>query len=157
MAVMRFSYQPEPLTAAPPPSLPVTTAARWRPLIPVRVMGPTGKYYDYGHALLDTAADDCVFPFDLVQRLAVQLRPFSGHGVRWRGQHHALRFGDVELEIAADGMVWQWPAVIGFSPAPIRYPILGQAGCLQFFDAKFFGADLAVELEVNRAYPGTHT
>ena len=54
-------------------------------------------------------------------------------------------------------MVWQWPAVIGFSPAPIRYPILGQAGCLQFFDAKFFGADLAVELEVNRAYPGTHT
>ena len=50
-----------------------------------------------------------------------------------------------------------WSAVIGFSPAPIHYAILGQAGCLQFFDARFLGAGLAIELEVNQAYPGTQT
>jgi hypothetical protein len=85
------------------------------------------------------------------------LRPHAGHGVRWRGQLHPLRFGEVELQFAADGLVWQWPAVVGFSPAPIRYPILGQAGCLQFMDARFLGADLAVELEINQTYPGTQT
>ena len=44
---------------------------------------------------------------------------------------------------------------INFSPAAIRYPILGQGGCLQFLDAKFFGLDQVVTLEPNPSYPGT--
>ena len=139
MALMRFPYEPEPLTGPPAPSLPPTAITRWRPLMPVRIIGPQGFFQDYELAVLDPAADDTVFPFGLVKALGISLRPFSGHGVRWRGQLHALRFGDVELEIAADGMVWRWPAVVGFSPAPMRHPILGQAGCLQFMDARFLG------------------
>jgi hypothetical protein len=155
MAVMRFSYQPEPLGGPSPASLPATAAFRWRPLIPIKIIGPAGLYRDYGLAILDPAADDTILPIHLVQRLGIALRPLTRHGVRWRGQLHPLRFGDVELQVAANGSVWQWPAIVGFSPAPIRYPILGQAGCLQFFDARFFGADLEVELETTRNFPGT--
>jgi hypothetical protein len=62
----------------------------------------------------------------------------------------------VELELSDDtGAVWRWPAVVGFSPAPMRYPILGTCGCLQFFDPRFRGEDRIVEIETNRSYPGT--
>lgn len=77
--------------------------------------------------------------------------------MRWRGQLHPLRFARVELELADDNTVLRWPAVVGFSPAPIRYPILGQAGCLHFMHACFLGADLAIELNSNHTYPGTQT
>jgi hypothetical protein len=61
----------------------------------------------------------------------------------------------VELVLDDGSSVWRWQTVVGFSPAPIRYPILGTAGCLQFIDARFRGADQIVELESNRLYPGT--
>ncbi len=35
------------------------------------------------------------------------------------------------------------------------YPILGNAGCLQYFDTRFLGADLTMELDANWKYPGT--
>jgi hypothetical protein len=37
------------------------------------------------------------------------------------------------------------PASVGFSPAAIRSPLLGLAGCLEFFDTCFRGADRIVE------------
>jgi hypothetical protein len=121
------------------------------------VFGPTGLSDGFYRAILDTVADDTVFPIDLARRLGVRLHPLSGHGLRWRGQLHPLRFGDIELSITDSVSVWHWPAVVAFSPAPIRYPILGQAGFLQFMDARFLGADLAVELEANRTYPGAQS
>ena len=33
----------------------------------------------------------------------------------------------------------EWPAWVGFTPASFAYPILGFAGCLQFFTATFHG------------------
>jgi hypothetical protein len=105
--------------------------------------------------VVDPAADDTVFPLDTATRIGAILRPDSGHRVRWRGQLHPLRFGDVELVLSTNGTSFRWPAVVGFSPAALRYPILGQAGCLQFFDARFLGVDLVVELEANPSYPGT--
>jgi hypothetical protein len=153
--MLRFPYRDEPLLGPAPPSLPAGTLARSRPLIPVTILGRPGLLRDFGRAVVDPAADDCVFPLDTAQRIGIRLRPDTGHRVRWRGQLHPLRFGDVELLLTDDGSLWRWPAVVGFSPAPIRYPILGQAGFLQFIDAKFLGADRQVELETNREYPGT--
>jgi hypothetical protein len=125
-------------------------------LIPFRVYGPTCLFRDYQRAILDTGADDTVVPLDLAAALGVTLLPDAGFGLRWRGQPYPLRFGDVELELAAgSGAAWRWPATVGFSPAPIRYPILGNSGCLCFIDALFRGDDRAVELHTNRAYPGT--
>lgn len=152
--MMRFPYQDELLTGPPPPSLPASANVRSRPLVPVTIFGPGGLFRDFGRAVLDPAADDTVFPIDTAQRLGIQLRPDSGHRVRWRGQLHPLRFGDAELVLTDNIVVWRWSAVVGFSPAPLRYPILGQAGCLQFIDVNFLGADRIVEMEINRTFAG---
>jgi hypothetical protein len=148
-------YQDEPLTGPPPPSLPAAAKVRWRPLIPVTIIGPTGKRRFFPRALLDPGADDTVFPLAVVSILGVALKPDIGHGLRWRGQGFSLRFGDVTLQLSDGLQVWLWPAVVGFSPAPVRYPILGLAGCLQFLDANYRGEDRMVELEMNRSFPGT--
>jgi hypothetical protein len=87
--------------------------------------------------------------------LGAVLHPDLGSRIRWRGQAYPLRFGDVELQIADDTSVWQWSAIVAFSPAPIAYPILGNCGFLQFFDARFRGADLVAELQTNRTFNGT--
>jgi hypothetical protein len=104
--------------------------------------------------VVDPAADDTIIPLDTAARVGALLRPDTGHRVRWRGQLHPLRFGDVEL-ILDDGIsVLRWPAVVGFSRAPVRYPVLGQGGCLHFIDVKFFGVDQVVTLEANPSFPG---
>src|ERR1700676_3301195 len=100
MAVtMRFPYQDEALGGASPPSLPAGATLRWRPLIPITIAGPPGRFHDFPRALLDTGADDTIFPFALAQQLGIALLPHKGHGVRWRGQLHPLRFGNVELAL----------------------------------------------------------
>ena len=154
--MLRFPYLPEPLLGPPPPSLPAGAFVRCRPLVPVRVVGPPGQSRFFPRALLDTGSDDTIFPLDLVPLLGIALRADSGQGVRWRGQRFPLRFGDAELEMSDEsGAVWRWPALVGFSAAPMRYPLLGNAGCLQFMDALFLGKTQLVELETNDAFPGT--
>jgi hypothetical protein len=153
----RFPYQPEPLHGPLPPSLPPGTTVRWRPLAPVAMLGPTALVRRFSRALLDSGADDTSFPLDTVTRLNVPLISDMGQRVRWRGQVYSLRFGPVELELSDGQSTWRWRAVVGFSPAPISYPILGTGGYLQFMDARFLGADLVVELETNRLYSGTRT
>lgn len=155
--MLRFPYQGELLTGPAPPSLPVGATARWRPLVPVEVFGPTGLFEKFARAVVDPAADDTVFPLDVARLIGVVLRADTGHRVRWRGHLHALRFGDAELVLEDGAGVWRWPAVVGFSPAPILYPILGTAGCLQFMDARFRGAHRLVELETNPTFPGVVT
>jgi hypothetical protein len=49
----------------------------------------------------------------------------------------------------------EWTGWVGFTPVLSNYALLGFAGCLQFFDATFYGALEEVELIVNRLYPGT--
>ncbi len=152
--MLSFPYQGEPITGPTPPSLPSGATIRWRPLVPVRVIGPGGRSLLFTRAVFDPCADDTVLPLSLVTVLGIALRPDSGHVVRWRGQAHSLRFGDVELELADDkGEVWRWPAVVSRSAAPMRYPILGTCGCLQFFDAQFRGEDRIVKIEANPSYP----
>jgi hypothetical protein len=152
-----FPYQDEPLTGPGPPSLPAGATVRWRPLVPVTVVGPTGLMRSFSRAVADPGADDTVFPLDTAQRIGARLLPETGHQVRWRGQAHPLRFGDVDLVLDDGSAVWRWRAVVGFSPAPLRYPILGNSGCLQFFEVRFRGAALVVEFEINPSYPGTNS
>ncbi len=155
--MLRFAYQEELLSGPVPPSMPANSVVRYRPLVPITIIGPGNASFSFERALLDTGSDDSVFPIDVAKRLGIRLKPLTGHGMRWRGLFHAIRFGDVDLALSDTISIWQWGAVIGFSPAPIRYPILGQAGFLQYFGARFLGADLAVELEINRDFPGSCT
>jgi hypothetical protein len=153
--MLEFPSQDEPLSGPPPPSLPGTATVRWRPLVPVTIIGPTGRRRFFARAVLDPGADDTVFPVAVAGLLTVPFRTDTGHGLRCRGQAYSLRFGDVELELSDGSQDWRWPAVIAFSQAPLRYPILGLSGCLQYFDARYRGEDRIVQLETNRAYPGT--
>ena len=153
--MLQFPYEPVPLTGVPPASLPSTATARWRPFVPVTIVGPTGVSRYFKRALVDPGADDTVFPLDIVTRLHVVLRPDTGHRLRWRGQLYPLRYGDVELQLAESGTVYRWTAVVCFSNAPIPYRILGYAGCLEFFDVTFRGADRLVDIEPNPSYAGT--
>lgn len=153
--MLQLPYQSEPLGGPPPPSIPPASTVRWRPLVPITLIGPTGIRRYFARALLDTGADDSVFCSASAALVGVSLRPVSGHGVRWRGQRYPMRFGDVQLKISDGNHTLQWRAVIAFSPAPIRYPILGLAGCLQFLDATFQGDGNLVEIRPNSLFPGT--
>lgn len=152
--MLQFPYEPVPFTGTAPPSLPTTTA-HWRPFAPVTIIGPTGVSRHFKRALIDPGADDTVFPLDLVSVLHVSLRPDTGHRLRWRGQLYPLRFGQVALQLSESSTAYRWRAIVCFSNAPIPYRILGNAGCLEFFDVTFRGADRLTELEPNQSYAGT--
>jgi hypothetical protein len=70
---------------------------------------------------------------------------------------HPLRFGAVRLELDDGQETWSWPALVGFSPAPIRYPLLGQTGCLEFMNGNFRGEDKVLLLDTVPSYLGTIT
>ncbi len=106
--MLHFPYQDEPLAGPAPPSLAVGAVIRWRPLVPVDIVGTAGMVQHFGRAVLDPAADDTVFPLVTAGWIRVVLRSDTGHRVRWRGQVHALRFGDVELSLDDSHSVWQW-------------------------------------------------
>ncbi|HTU91552.1 MAG TPA: hypothetical protein VMF69_15825 [Gemmataceae bacterium] len=101
------------------------------------------------------AAGSCTQCPILSYWIGTTLRPDTGHRIRWRGQFHPLRFADTELELDDGSGKCRWPAIVAFSPAPMTYPLLGLAGCLEFFDARFRSADRLAELEKNRVYPGS--
>jgi hypothetical protein len=152
--MLRFPYLEEPILGSPPPSLPPSARERWRPLVPVTVHGPAGGSLGFGRALLDSGADDTLFPLDVATQLGVVLLPATGHAMRWRGQPHLLRYGQVELELMDAGAnSLRWPAIVAFTPVSVRYPLLGVAGCLEYLDAKFLGKDRMVELEANDLLP----
>lgn len=152
--ILRFPYLDEPLYASPPPSMPDDAQRRWRPLIPISVQGPSGRSVAFGRALVDPGADDTVLPLEIAELLAVSFYPATSHSLRWRGQRYSLRYGDVTLELVDDdGTVLAWPAVVAFTAAPVRYPLLGICGCLEFLDVTFRGADRLIELEPNASFP----
>ncbi len=124
-----------------------------RPYVSVRIRGPAAARR-LKHALLDAGSQDTLFPAELAERLGIVLGG-EQQAIRWRGQRFAVEFQIVELEIAEGGTVWRWRARAGFTPAPLAYALIGQRGCLEFLDATFRGADQVVELDTNRAFPGT--
>ena len=126
-----------------------------RPMLAVRLFGPTRRWRDFRRAIVDSGADDTIFPADAATLIVAILAPASGHSVQWRGTAYPLRFARIELELAADGLVYRWPAVAAFSSAPLPYPLLGNTAFLEYFDATFFGADHMLAIEPNASYPGS--
>ena len=149
---MRFPYH---LIRVGRPAL--ALGGRWvrpQPLIHVSLVGPAAARPVLG--VLDTAADDTVFPDYVAARIGIDLTGApvgSSSGVG--GISAPLRYAQVKLRVAGGGEFREWPAWVGFSPVPMRYPMLGFAGFLQFFAATFHGDREEVELTINRLYPGT--
>jgi hypothetical protein len=152
--MMRFPYRPHLLKQPPPPTLPAGSTARLRPMVAVRLIGPAGRWRDFRRAIIDSGADDTLFPADAATLIGASLMPGLGHSVLWRGPSYPLRFGRVELEVSGGGLVYRWPAIVGFCSAPLTYPLLGNTAFLEFFNATFQGADHVLELDPNSAFPG---
>jgi hypothetical protein len=124
-----------------------------RPLVPVRIRGPaTARRFRV--ALMDTGSVATVFPADAAPLIGVVLGGRQQQ-LRWRGQSYPIEFQTVELELEQGGIIWRWRALVGFSSAPLAYPLLGLQGCLEFMDARFRGADQVLELETARLFPGS--
>src|SRR5438309_424991 len=129
----------------------LSLGGRWvrpKPIIGVTVIGPADGRIVQGH--LDTASDDTVFPEAMAAKLGIDLTnapvgEASGVGMA----SVPLRFAEVTLRIANGGERREWPAWVGFTSVPIRRPLLGFAGCLQFFSATFLGDREEVDLTVN--------
>ncbi len=84
----------------------------------------------------------------------ISARPPTGTGSGVGSRGLPLRYAPVTLRLTDGQEFREWPAWVGFTPAALVYPILGFAGCLQFFTSTFHGDTEEVELTVNRLYPG---
>ena len=151
--MLQFPYLEELLTGPAPYSLPASVNFRYRPLVPLTIAGPLRRR-TVNRAVVDTGSDDTVFPLDTMLLIGAVALPDRGHRIVWGGKRYHLQFAQVRLVLADDTSTYSWPATVAFSPAPLRYPLLGVASCLQYFDARFLGADRTLELEANWTYPG---
>ena len=156
---LTFPYVAVPIRGAVvPPALPPGATERWRPFIDLRLINPTnGRSISIHQAVVDSGADDTVFPDYAFYRLGLATFPTAPptHAMIWRGTRHTLQFARVGLELF-DGVVrCQWTATVAFSPAPLPHALLGQTGCLEFFNYTGRGADRVSVLEPIPAFPGT--
>jgi hypothetical protein len=149
---MRFPYHLFPTQQAV-----VSLGGRWvrpRPLVFVTLVGPSGVFVK--RALLDTAADDTVFPDAAAVTAGLDLTNAPvGEASGVGAAPVVVRYAAVELRLTDGQEFRRWPAWVGFTAERLKQPLLGFAGCLQFFGALFRGDREEVELEVNALYPGT--
>ncbi len=147
-----FPYQPFRV------SRPIVSLAgrteRPRPIILVSVTGPVATQVD--DALLDTGADDTVFPDVIAARIGIDLSNAPAGSAGGVGQApFAIRYAEVTFRITDGKEQREWKAWVGFTSAPLRQPLLGFAGFLQFFTTTFYGDREEVELAVNTTYLGS--
>jgi hypothetical protein len=125
----------------------------YRPLIPIRVIGPTGVQVVLG--LVDTGSDVTVLPSFLLPIIgaafnAEESAVFRGVG----GQEVTAHYSSVHLALDhADGS-YRWPATIGFLDGR-DVAILGYSGFLEHFQATFNSERHRLTLKPNKHFPGT--
>ncbi|MFO0929195.1 MAG: aspartyl protease family protein [Gemmataceae bacterium] len=126
---------------------------RPRPLVDVTLLGPSGSKVVM--ALLDTGADDSVFPERVAMSIGIDPSTVPHHTMAGVGSPpQVIAYAPVTLRLTDGNEFREWPAIVGFTAARMTHPLLGFAGCLQFFDALFCGEREEVELAVNNLYPG---
>jgi hypothetical protein len=86
------------------------------------------------YILVDSGADDVVFPENLAPRLGVDLTaavPGSSYVVG--GASFPVLFAPVILLLDDGKERFRWRAVVGFAPLASQYGLFGIAGGLQYF------------------------
>jgi hypothetical protein len=126
---------------------------RPRPLVDVTLVGPVTTLVRA--ALLDTGADDTVFPDTDARNAGIDLSNAPRYTVAGvGGPPYVIAYAQITLRLTDGKEFREWPAWVGFTSAQMVHPLLGFAGCLQFFEALFHGEREEVELTVNGLYPG---
>lgn len=86
-----------------------------------------------------------LFPYQLALELGVRLGASgrigtaTGHAVKYR-------LGRVVLELRSVTETIRWQATVGFTAAPLVFPLFGDQGFLEFFRCTFDGERREVEL-----------
>ncbi len=136
---MKFSYWKEP---ADPSGAHPGRKSVLRPRVPVRL-----RHKDYFVdllALLDSGADDCLFPIEVARLLGLELKPSNTHRYGGIGEGEVTAtFGTVTIEVGG----WPFSLYAGFSDAASVVPILGQNGFFSLFEVKFNLNKEAIELK----------
>jgi len=123
-------YRPKVLA----PSLRGSTV-RYKPVLALTVIGPGGQ--DIVEALVDSGADDVVFPIRVANTIGVNLSAaFVGQAQGLGGnQPVGLLYAPVVLLLSDGTQACQWRAVVGFTQTPMRFALFGIAGGLEHFRA----------------------
>jgi hypothetical protein len=138
---------------APVPSL-AGSRTRYRPLLVVRISSATHSLLRDG--LIDSGADDTVFPESIALNLGLDLTNAPQLVINLAGRGILVcRYASVVLSIT-DGVseTYEWSATVGFVPVPLRNPLLGHAGFFDFFDVDFRRVTREAVIVPNAAFPG---
>ena len=126
-----------------------------RPEIPVTVVGSRGRV-TYS-ALVDTGADNVVFPRSVADQLGIDLNPSRrSEAIGFGGGSVALLSSTATLEIANPTALFRWSSQALFSdcqPQDDDVILLGYFGFLEFFQANFDGLRGWLELIPNHRLP----
>jgi predicted aspartyl protease len=125
----------------------------FRPEVQVTLYGPNGS--GEFRALVDTGADNIVFPGAVARDLGIPLTACKGPAATvFGGQEVALYAAEVELELVALGERLRWKTQAYFAVgAEEESLILGHQGFLEYFTATFKGDEFALDLEANPYLP----
>lgn len=126
-----------------------------RPVITVRIISlKSDARWD---ALVDSGADETLFPLSLAEALGVELdQPLTSEAVGISGDRLKIHYGDVELRIESGQEFVAWKSTVGFvdfGSSSDEVIILGHGGCLDYFTAIFDGENAELELEANALLP----
>ena len=125
-----------------------------RPEIPLRVYGPRGHVDVL--ALVDTGADNSIFPSSIAADLGIEMTAGRGPGATaFGGQRIQLSYADVLLELFnAEQDAIRWRARLYFADfADEKAVVLGHEGFLDHFTATFIGEECMLDLEPNANMP----
>ena len=126
-----------------------------RPEIPVTVIGSRGRA-TYS-ALVDTGADNVVFPRSVADELGIELHPSERcQATGFGGGTVSLLSGQATLEIGDAQERLRWTTRVLFNdcePEQDEIVLLGYLGFLEFFQANFDGPKGWLELTPSARLP----
>ena len=138
---MKFSYHDEP--SMPSPAHPDRQSV-FRPRIRVRLFH-NDRFIDL-LALVDSGADDCLFPMEVATELNLPLDSQKANLYGGIGAGHiSATFTHVRLNVAGDITFLSMPALATLQSV---VPILGQAGFFDRFEVKFNRRKQFIDLKV---------
>jgi hypothetical protein len=150
---MRFAYLP--VTVRRPVYPLGGSTIRHYPVFSVAVGGPSGEWSR--DCLVDSAADDTIFPITVARKVGIDLSNAPvGEARQVGGVILSYRYAQVTLRISDGLETCEWPAIVGFLDQPMRWALLGQTGFFQFLDVHLRGGRREVILTPDVAFPGQH-
>jgi hypothetical protein len=145
---VKFPYRQEPSTPGPAHQNRTTVL---RPRIRVRLFHED-RFIDL-LALVDSGADDCLFPLEVATELGLPFKHKNENRYGGIGTGHITAvFTHVKINFAGEVA---FPLYAGFSDAPSAVPILGQGGFFDRFDVTFRKRKKVIELKFTDPDPAS--